>query len=160
GVPDFLLPSGQQHFATADPNFGFVLYVKPIGFSIYNAGTASLRKAFSHHFNFLANYTFSKSIDIATTVNLPNTPLNYLHPEFDKAVGDNDVRHRFTLALLAETPRTLPFWLRDFKASTLMNLQSPRYYTINAAPPQGDLNGDGFTFNDRMGNLSRNTYVG
>jgi Carboxypeptidase regulatory-like domain/TonB dependent receptor len=160
GVPDSILPSGQQHFAPADPNFGFVLYVKPIGFSLYNAGTASIRKAFSHHFNFLANYTFSKSIDIATTVNLPNTPLNYLHPEQDKAVGDNDVRHRFTLALLGETPKNLPLLLRDFKASMLMNLQSPRYYTINAAPPQGDLNGDGFTFNDRMGNLSRNTYLG
>src|SRR5256885_6478777 len=53
--------------------FGFVLYVKPIGFSLYDAGTLSLRKAFSHHFNFLANYTYSKSIDIATTVNLPRS---------------------------------------------------------------------------------------
>jgi len=160
GVPDSILPSGQQHFAPADPNFGFVLEVKPIGFSLYNAGTASLRKSFSHHFNFLANYTYSKSIDIATTVNLPNTPLNYLHPEFDRAVGDNDVRHRFTLAFLAETPKEWPLVVRDFKASILTNLQSPRRYTINAAPPQGDLNGDGFTFNDRMANLSRNTYLG
>ena len=61
-------------FAPLDPGFGFVLYVRPIGFSIYNAGTVSLRKAFSHHFNFLANYTYAKSIDISTTVNLPNTP--------------------------------------------------------------------------------------
>jgi hypothetical protein len=165
GVPDFKLPSGQQHFSPVPqppgaPPFGFVLYVKPIGFSLYDAGTASLRKAFSHHFNFLANYTFSKSIDIATTVNLPNTPLNYLHPEFDRAVGDNDVRHRFTLALLAETPKEWPWLLRDFKGSILTSLQSPRHFTINAAPPQGDLNGDGFTFNDRMANLSRNTYLG
>src|SRR6266849_6765499 len=50
------LPSGKEVFSgPADPRFGFVLYVKPIGFSIYNAGTFSLRKAFSHHFNFLAN---------------------------------------------------------------------------------------------------------
>ena len=155
------LPSGKEVFSgPADPNFGFVLYVKPDGFSIYNAGTASIRKAFSHHFNFLANYTFSKSIDIATTVNLPNTPENYLHPELDRAVGDNDVRHRFTLALLAETPKSLPWVLRDFKASVLANLQSPRHFTINAAPPQGDLNGDGFTFNDRMANLPRNSYLG
>lgn len=165
GIPDFKLPSGQQHFSPVPqppgaPPFGFVLYVKPIGFSLYDAGTASLRKAFSHHFNFLANYTFSKSIDIATTVNLPNTPLNYLHPEFDRAVGDNDVRHRFTLALLGETPNEWPWLLRDFKGSILTSLQSARHFTINAAPPQGDLNGDGFTFNDRMANLSRNTYLG
>lgn len=155
------LPSGKEIFSgPADPNFGFVLYVKPMGFSLYNAGTASLRKAFSHHFNFLANYTFSKSIDIATTVNLPNTPENYLHPELDRAVGDNDVRHRFTLALLGETPKQWNWLLRDFKASILTSLQSPRRFTINAAPPQGDLNGDGFTFNDRMGNLPRNSYIG
>ena len=155
------LPSGKEIFsAPADPNFGFVLYVKPIGFSIYNAGTLSLRKAFSHHFNFLTNYTYSKSIDISTTVNLPNTPENYLHPEFDRAVGDNDVRHRFTLALLAETPQQWSWLLRDFKASLLTGLQSPRHFTINAAPPQGDLNNDGFTFNDRMDNLPRNSYLG
>jgi len=105
----------------------------------------------------LANYTFSKSIDIATTVNLPNTPENYLLPNLDRAVGDNDVRHRFTLALLAETPKEWPWILRDFKGSILTSLQSARHFTINAAPPQGDLNGDGFTFNDRMANLARNT---
>ena len=121
-----------------------------MGFSLYNAGTVSVRKAFSHHYNFLTNYTFSKSIDIATTVNLPNTPLNYLHPELDRAVGDNDVRHRFTLALLAETPKAWNVAVRDFKFSVLTSLQSPRHFTINAAPPQGDLNGDNFTFNDRM----------
>src|SRR5712692_4997242 len=155
------LPSGKEVFSgPADPRFGFVLYVKPIGFSLYNAGTFSLRKAFSHHFNFLANYTYSKSIDISTTINLPNTPENYLHPELDRAVGDNDVRHRFTLALLTETPKQWPLVLRDFKASLLTSLQSPRYFTINAAPPQGDLNGDGFTFNDRMANLPRNSYLG
>ena len=155
------LPSGQEVFSgPADPNFGFVLYVKPMGFSLYNAGTVSVRKAFSHHYNFLTNYTFSKSIDIATTVNLPNTPLNYLHPELDRAVGDNDVRHRFTLALLAETPKAWNVAVRDFKFSVLTSLQSPRHFTINAAPPQGDLNGDNFTFNDRMANVPRNSYVG
>ena len=94
----------------ADPSFGFVLYVKPIGFSLYNAGTVSVRKALSHHFNFLANYTWSKSIDIATTVNLPNTPENYLHPEFDRAVGDNDVRHRLRWHSWPNPPRNGRSW--------------------------------------------------
>jgi len=144
-------------FAPADPNFGFVLYVKPIGFSLYNAGTLSVRKAFSHHFNFLANYTYSKSIDISTTVNLPNTPENYLHPEFDRAVGDNDVRHRFTLALLAESPKTWPIVVRDFKFSILNSLQSARRFTINTG---FDTNGDIFPFSDRVGVSARNSYKG
>jgi hypothetical protein len=141
----------------ADPRFGFVLYVKPIGFSLYNAGTLSLRKAFSHHFNFLANYTYSKSIDISTTVNLPNTPENYLHPEYDRAVGDNDVRHRFTLAFLTESPKEWPMVVRDFKFSVLTSLQSARFYSINAG---FDTNGDSFPFPDRVGTSPRNSYKG
>jgi hypothetical protein len=141
----------------ADPNFGFVLYVKPIGFSLYNAGTLSLRKALSHHFNVLANYTYSKSIDISTTVNLPNTPENYLHPEFDRAVGDNDVRHRFTLAFLTESPKEWPIMVRDFKFSMLTSLQSARWFSINAG---FDTNGDGFPFPDRVGTSPRNSYKG
>ncbi len=173
------LPSGKEYFCNApttalcpplppnvgaptpggpaDPGFGFVLYVRPMGFSLYNAGTLSVRKALSHHFNFLANYTYSKSIDISTTVNLPNTPENYLHPELDKAVGDNDVRHRFTLALLAESPKEWPIVARDFKFSVLTSLQSARFFSINAG---FDTNGDGFPFPDRVGSSPRNSYRG
>ncbi len=141
----------------ADPGFGFVLYVKPIGFSLYNAGNVSVRKGLSHHFNFLANYTWSKSIDISTTVNLPNTPENYLHPEFDRAIGDNDVRHRFTLAFLAESPKQWPIVVREFKFSVLSSLQSARFFSVNAG---FDTNGDGFPFPDRVGTTPRNYYKG
>jgi Carboxypeptidase regulatory-like domain len=172
------LPSGKEYFCNApttaqcpppsppgvpttggpaDPTFGFVLYVKPIGFSLYDAATVSLRKGMAHHFNFLANYTWSKSIDIATTVNLPNTPENYLHPSWDRAVGDNDVRHRFTLAFLTESPQQWPLIVRDFKFSVLSSLQSARWYSINVG---FDSNGDGFPFPDRVGTSPRNTYKG
>jgi hypothetical protein len=157
---DPLVTSGCKAFFAPIPQlppFGFVLEVKPIGFSIYNAGTLSLRKAMSHHFNFLANYTYSKSIDISTTVNLPNTPENYLHPEFDRAVGDNDVRHRFTLALLTESPKEWPLVVRDFKFSVLTNLQSARFFSITAG---FDTNGDLFPFPDRVGVSPRNSYRG
>lgn len=157
---DPLVASGcKQFFAPIPqlPPFGFVLEVKPIGFSLYNAGTLSLRKAMSHHFNFLANYTYSKSIDISTTVNLPNTPENYLHPEYDRAVGDNDVRHRFTLALLTESPKEWPVIMRDFKFSVLTSLQSARWFSINAG---FDTNGDLFPFSDRVGLSARNSYKG
>lgn len=155
---DPLVTSGcKAFFAPLDPNFGFVLYVKPDGFSLYNAGTVSLRKAFSHHFNFLANYTYSKSIDISTTVNLPNTPENYLHPEFDRAVGDNDIRNRFTMAILTETPKTWPLLVRDFKVSMINSLQSARFYSVTAG---FDTNGDLFPFPDRVGTSSRNSYRG
>ncbi len=153
-----LITSGcSPYFTPVDPNFGFVLYVKPEGFSIYNAGTLSVRKAFSHHYDLLANYTYSKSIDISTTVNLPNTPVDFLRPSLDRAVGDNDVPHRLTLALLGETPDTWNVVLRNFKASVLTNLQSARRYSIVAG---FDTNGDIFPFGDRVGVIGRNTYKG
>ncbi len=162
GIPqpgcDPAVTSGcKPFFLPADPNFGFALMVNPIGWSIYNGGTFSLRRNFSHHYNLLANYTYSKSIDISTTVNLPNTPENYLNPAADRAVGDNDVRHRFTLAFLAESPSEWPRLLRQFKLSTLTTLQSARAFTINAG---FDTNGDIFPFPDRVGTIGRNTYKG
>jgi Carboxypeptidase regulatory-like domain len=157
GTPAGFTSDGKQLYTPADPTFGFALMVNPIGYSLYNAGTVSVRKNLSHHYNLLANYTYSKSIDIATTVNLPATPQDYLNPSADRAVGDNDVRHRFTLAFLAESPKEWPRLLRDFKFSMLNTLQSARYFTILAG---FDVNNDIFPFNDRVDNIPRNTYKG
>ena len=149
-------PAGKTSFCPADHNFGFVLFVTPQAFSIYHAGTLSLRKPFANHYSLLANYTWSKSIDIETTINLPNSPENYLNLNLDRAVGDNHIAHRLTVAVLGEAPQQ---WrvLRDFKASLLATAQSARFFTINAGP---DTNGDLFPFNDRVGTIGRNTYKG
>jgi hypothetical protein len=157
GVPNGTNASGIQTFTPADPNFGFALLVAPTGFSIYHAGTLGLRKNFSQHFSALANYTYSKSIDIATDVQLTATPQDYLHPGQDRARGDNDITNRFTLALLGETPENTNILLRDFKASILTSLQSARYYTILVGFP---ILGDQYPFSDRVGNIGRNTYRG
>src|SRR5262249_12847002 len=71
-------PGGVQVFPPSDPNFGFALIVAPIGFSVYHGGTLGFRKNFSHHFSASANYTYSKSMDISTDVQLGNTPYNFL----------------------------------------------------------------------------------
>jgi hypothetical protein len=83
--------------------------------------------------------------------------MDYLRPQLDRALGDNDVRDRFVLALLGETPATWTPALRNFKLSMLNTLQSPRHYTIFAG---FDVNGDGFPFSDRVGKIGRNTYQG
>ncbi|MGH9555400.1 MAG: TonB-dependent receptor domain-containing protein, partial [Terriglobales bacterium] len=153
--PNF--PADKVHFCPADPNFGFVLYVAPTGFSIYHAGTLSLRKNFANHYSILTNYTYSKSIDIETTINLPNTPENYLRPDLDRSVGDNDIRHRLVVAVLGESPKQWPVFLRDFRASVLLNAQSARRSSINVG---FDTNNDLFPFSDRVGTIGRNTYKG
>ena len=47
-VPSGTLPSGVQGFVPADPIFGFALEATPTAYSIYHAGTLSVRKPFAH----------------------------------------------------------------------------------------------------------------
>jgi hypothetical protein len=157
GLPNGLLPDGRQKFSPIDPNFGFVLYATPSGWSLYDAGTVSLRKDFGQHYSLMANYTYGKSIDIATENQLQDEPQDYLAPQLDRAVGDNDVRHRFILTAIAESPKTWIVPLRNLSFSMLNTLQSPQYYSILAG---SDINGDGFPFNDRVGDIGRNSYRG
>jgi len=157
GLPAGNLPDGRQAFTPADPRFGFALIATPTGFSIYNGGTLSLRKNFANHYSVLANYTYSKSIDISTDVQLTGTPQDYLDPNGDRSNGDNDVRHRAVLSFLAESPAEWPLLLRNFKLSMLNTLQTPRYFSILAG---FDVNGDGFPFSDRTGTVGRNSYRG
>jgi hypothetical protein len=83
--------------------------------------------------------------------------MDYLHPELDRGLGENDIRHRFVLTMMGEFPNTWTPALRNFKISMLNTLQSPRYYTIYAG---FDVNGDQFPFSDRVGNIGRGTYRG
>jgi hypothetical protein len=157
GVPNGTLPNGVQTFTPADPNFGFTLEASPTAYSIYHAGILSVRKPFAHHYGILANYTYSKSIDIATDIQLTDSPMDYLHPNLDRGLGENDMRHHFVLTLMGESPNTWNPAFRNFKVSMLNTLQSPRYYTVFAG---FDVNGDQFPFSDRVGNIGRNTYRG
>ena len=155
--PQASSPMADKQFQPADSNFGFVLYATPSGWSIYNAGSISLRKEFTQHYSLLANYVYGKSIDVATEGQLQDVPQDYLEPQLDRAVSDNDVRHRLVLTALAESPSTWIAPLRRIQFSMLNTLQSPQYYSILAG---SDVNGDGFPFNDRVGSIGRNTYLG
>jgi hypothetical protein len=157
GVPNGFLSDGRQQFAPADPNFGFALLATPSGWSIYNSGSLGLRKDLNQHYSVLANYVYGKSIDIATENQLQDQPQDYLEPQLDRAVSDNDVRHRLVVTLLGESPATWAAPVRNFQFSILNTVQSAQYYSILAG---SDINGDGFPFNDRVGSIGRNTYRG
>jgi len=157
GNPDGFLSDGRQRFTPADPSFGFVLFGTPSGWSIYNAGSLSLRKDLAQNYSVLANYVYGKSIDLATENQLQDEPQDYLEPQLDRAVSDNDVRHRLALTLMGQSPKTWAAPLRNFEFSMLNTLQSAQYYSILAG---SDINGDGFPFNDRVGSIGRNSYRG
>jgi hypothetical protein len=157
GLPNGFLSDGRQKFTPADPTFGFVLFDTASGWAIYNAGTASLRRDFANHFSLSAAYTFAKSVDVATEGQLQDEPQDYLVPQLDRAVGDNDVRHRLVVTMLGESPKTWVLPLRNFELSMVSTLQSGQYYSVLAG---SDINGDGFPFNDRVGSIGRNSYHG
>ena len=157
GVPSGTIADGREKFATADSRFGFALLKVPGAYSVYNGGTASLRKAFGEHYNLLVNYTYSKSIDLATDLQLSSTVQNYQNPNADRSVGDNDIRHRFVVSALAESPKKWPLLARNFKLSVIDTVQTPRYFTILAG---SDVNGDSYPFSDRTGLVGRNSYRG
>ena len=109
----------------SDPNFGFALEATPTAYSIYHAGTLSVRKPFAHHYSLLANYTYSKSIDLATDIQLTDSPMDYLDPNLDRGLGENDMRHHFVLTLMGESPNTWNSALRNFKVSMLNQPTKP-----------------------------------
>jgi Carboxypeptidase regulatory-like domain/TonB dependent receptor-like, beta-barrel len=85
--------------------------------SSYNAMETSLRKRFSHGISFLASYTFSKSIDDASSFNMTGSASKPVAGENDLAQNPFDLaaergrslfdaRHRFVLSY----QWSLPFW--------------------------------------------------
>jgi hypothetical protein len=68
---------------------------------------------------------------IRTDVQLAGTPQDYLDPNGDRSVGDNDIRHRFVLSLLAQSPQEWPLLLRNFKVSTLNTVQPQAAVRVN-----------------------------
>lgn len=156
-TPVGTLPNGKTAFQPVDPRFGFTLFDSPTGSSIYHAGIVSLRKGFSRHYSILANYTYSRSIDNVTTLQLTGVRQNFLRPDLERGLSDNHNTHRLTVAFLTESPDDWPLLLRNFKFSILSTAQSARFFTVFTG---FDANGDGFPFSDRVGASGRNTFQG
>jgi hypothetical protein len=91
--------------------------IEGIANSSYNALEASLKKRFSHGLSFLASYTYSKSIDDASSFNMTGSAAKPVAGENDLAQSPFDVaaergrslfdaRNRFVLSY----QWSLPFW--------------------------------------------------
>jgi Carboxypeptidase regulatory-like domain len=83
------------------PVFSSVFTQNTIANSAYNALQVSLEKHFSHGLQFLASYTFGKSIDFASTFENLVDPIN---PRRDRALSLFDARHRFVFSYVWEFP--------------------------------------------------------
>jgi hypothetical protein len=68
------------------------------GSSNYHGLSANLRKRFSGHYEFLASYTWSHSIDDSTDLQATLTPQDSYFPNNDRSTSLFDQRHRLVLS--------------------------------------------------------------
>jgi carboxypeptidase family protein len=73
------------------------------GSSIYHGFSANLRKRFSNHYEFLASYTWSHSIDDSTDLQSTLTPQDSYYPGVDRSTSLFDQRHRFVFSGVYQT---------------------------------------------------------
>jgi Carboxypeptidase regulatory-like domain len=73
------------------------------GSSIYHGFSANLRKRFIRHYEFLASYTWSHTIDDSTDLQATTTPQDSYYPGVDRSTSLFDQRHRFVFSGVYQT---------------------------------------------------------
>ena len=90
-----------------NPNFQFVALTDNTATSDYHALQLKYQRRFSHGLQALASYSFSHSIDIASTDEIStdhNTPSAIANPKVDRGESDFDIRHSFTAGVTYDLP--------------------------------------------------------
>jgi hypothetical protein len=154
--PNNHMPDGRDAFSgVLYTNAGLMYYVDATGNAAYNGGTISVNDRINQYFRFNANYTLSHAQDDGTFLTFVSTPEDFYDRKLERADSVQDVRHRFVGNLTADTPST--GWYRNFEFSSIVELQSPRPFTIFVG---NDVNGDTNPVTDRVGWSPRNSYRG
>ncbi|HEY6806828.1 MAG TPA: hypothetical protein VI306_24840 [Pyrinomonadaceae bacterium] len=111
-----------------NPNFQFVGLTDNSATSDYHALQVQLQRRLSRGLQALASYSWSHSIDIASTdatsTNL-NTPGQIANPKVDRGNSDFDIRHSFTAGVTYDLPslgsqKFVKAVLNDWSLDTIM----------------------------------------
>jgi hypothetical protein len=122
--PGTISPFGSVNAQTSDGN------------SLYNALNIDLKKRFSNHYQFLASYTWSHSIDDSSdlqTLLLPQDNRNFAAERADSLF---DQRHRFVFSAVVASPASwnqgdgLHRFLSNFTVAPIIELSSGRPFNI------------------------------
>jgi hypothetical protein len=105
------------------------------GSSIYHGLTASLRKRFSRHYEFLASYTWSHAIDDSTDLQSPLAPQDSFFPSLERSTSLFDQRHRFVFSGVYQTGKLsgsgfLGRFFSNWTFSTIIDVASGRPFYI------------------------------
>ena len=118
-----------------NPDFGFVGVMDNSATSNYQALQVKFQRRLSLGLQALASYTFSHSIDIASTdafANYQNAPAFVTNPDVDRGNSDFDIRHSFTAGVTYSLPT--PQW-NKFARATLGGWSVDAFVFARSAPP-------------------------
>lgn len=118
------------------PNFAQVTDQSSRGNSSYHAFQASVNKRLTHGLTILANYTWSKLLDDASSDgSTPNNPFDFRQ---NRGRSDFDIPHRFVvsyiwqLPALKSSPAPIRYLLGDWETNGILTLQSGRGLSISS----------------------------
>jgi Carboxypeptidase regulatory-like domain/TonB dependent receptor len=125
-------------------NFAFVAVTDNSATSDYQALQAKFERRLSNGLQALASYTWSHSIDIASTdaVRYQNSPSFVANPNIDRGNSDFDIRHSFTAGVTYRL-RT-PGW-NNVARSVLGRWSIDAFILARTAPPVNIIGGYSFT---------------
>jgi hypothetical protein len=137
----------------SNPNFGFVSVTDNSATSNYNALQVKFQRRLSQGLQALASYTWSHSIDIASTdafANYLNTPSSVANSNIDRGNSDFDIRHSFTAGVTYNLPS--PGW-NNVAHAALDGWSVDSFIFARSAPPVDVVGGiqfaDGIALNPR-----------
>jgi hypothetical protein len=134
-------------FRPSGPNPVFIPTNLPIPFgpvqaqesssnSVYHSLTVNLTKRFSHNFQMLASYCFSKSIDDSTDLQTLLQPQDNNNKNAERSLSSLDQRHRFVLSAIYKVPfdqkssAGVKKLLANFTLAPIIELSSGRPFNI------------------------------
>lgn len=137
--------------------------VESAGNSIYHGLNVELDKRLSRDYQIIASYSFSKTISDTSDFTFEQGPQDPTNASLDRGLSSFDVRHRFTLGAVIDSPfkgGSGSFWyqraLADFYLSPIITVRSGFPFDVETGI---DVNLDN-NLNDRPYALGRNAGIG
>ena len=112
------------------PWIGYAVMIENLGASNYNSLQVTLTQKTWKGLDFLMGYTYAHAIDNGTSNLGSDAPQDAFNYNQLRGNGDNDIRHRFTLALTYNLPeREAPLGLlKGWQATSILTLQGGKPY--------------------------------
>ena len=167
-------------------SFADIQYGQARGSSFYNGANVSVRKRYSQGLDLQAAYTFGKAVDDSSSFGLGLGIVDAANLRLNRGLSDFDIRQKFSMSLLYETPRikgnAFASFLSTWHLGAVTILQSGRPFTVNCGQPFApvrnsagvivgntgcDYNADGFnndnpnapSFGGYLSGLNRSDYI-